>query len=119
MTNEFEDNPDNGITLGLEEALQREIEKSKSLKVERLKLRDKIEQLREENKSLLKEITKLRDKARITNPKPSEEENWLGQYFPQNILVKLVKVALVLTIILFGWFFYFVLPYKDFPRLFN
>ena len=35
-----------GITLGAEEALQREIEKSKSLKVDRLRLKDEIEQIK-------------------------------------------------------------------------
>ena len=36
---------DNGITLGPEEILRREIEKSKNLKVERLQLKDEIEKL--------------------------------------------------------------------------
>ena len=34
---------DNGLTLGPEETLQREIEKSKSLKVDRLRLKDEID----------------------------------------------------------------------------
>ncbi len=44
--------PQNGITLGPEEILRREIEKSKNLKVERLKLKDEIENLRAENTRL-------------------------------------------------------------------
>ena len=43
---------DNGITLGPEEILHREIEKSKNLKVERLRLKDEIEKLRAENSHL-------------------------------------------------------------------
>ena len=43
---------DNGLTLGPEETLQHEIEKSKSLKVDRLRLRDEIEQLKAQKKDL-------------------------------------------------------------------
>ena len=43
---------DNGLTLGPEETLQREIEKSKSLKVDRLRLKDEIEKLKEQKKNL-------------------------------------------------------------------
>ena len=43
---------DNGLTLGPEEKLQREIEKSKSLKVDRLRLNDEIEQLKEQKKNM-------------------------------------------------------------------
>jgi len=57
---------DDGITLGPEDALRREIEKSKSLKVEKLQLRDEVEKLRtqtaslcEENKSLKYKIEQL------------------------------------------------------------
>ncbi len=50
---------DDGITLGPEEALRREIEKSKNLKVERLKLRDEIEKLRAKNQALEKQIQTL------------------------------------------------------------
>lgn len=43
---------ESGITLGPEEVLRREIEKSKNLKVERLQLKDEIEKLRAENTHL-------------------------------------------------------------------
>ena len=43
---------DNGLTLGPEETLQREIEKSKSLKVDRLRLKDEIEKLKEQKETL-------------------------------------------------------------------
>jgi hypothetical protein len=42
----------NGLTLGPEETLQREIEKSKSLKVDRLRLKDEIEQLKSQKETL-------------------------------------------------------------------
>ena len=42
---------ENGLTLGPEETLQREIEKSKSLKVDRLRLKDEIEKLKEQKEN--------------------------------------------------------------------
>jgi hypothetical protein len=61
---------DNGLTLGPEETLQREIEKSKSLKVDRLRLRDEIEKLKEQkeslqekNRQLHKRVSALSDEA--------------------------------------------------------
>ncbi|MGP0629128.1 hypothetical protein ACTRW9_05455 [Nitrospina sp. 32_T5] len=60
MTEDWDDPPESeGITRGPEEALEREIARSKALKVERLQLRDqvdslqkKVEQLTAENRSL-------------------------------------------------------------------
>ncbi len=53
MTDEWQDIPENdGITLGPEEALAREIAKSKALKVERLRLQDQVEQLTARNQAL-------------------------------------------------------------------
>lgn len=57
-----------GITLGPEEALRREIEKSKSLKVERLKLKDEIEKLRSENAHLTKNIQTLKEETLKQEP---------------------------------------------------
>lgn len=54
---------DDGITLGPEEALQREIQKSKSLKVERLKLKDQNEKLQNMVDHLQQENGVLREKA--------------------------------------------------------
>ena len=51
--------PESGITLGSEEILRREIEKSKNLKVERLKLKDEIEKLRAENTRLAQKNQEL------------------------------------------------------------
>ena len=57
---------EDGLTLGPEEALQREIEKSKTLKVDRLRLRGEIEKLKieksdlaQKNQQLKKRLTKL------------------------------------------------------------
>jgi hypothetical protein len=54
---------DDGITLGPEEALQREIQKSKSLKVERLKLKDQNEKLQYEVNRLKQENKVLKEKT--------------------------------------------------------
>ena len=54
-----ENNLESGLTTGPEEALQREIEKCKLLKVERLQLRDKIKQLKKEKQVLIEEIKTL------------------------------------------------------------
>ena len=66
---------DNGLTLGPEETLQREVEKSKSLKVDRLRLKDEIEKLKEQkenlqekNRQLHKRINALSDEAPNTQP---------------------------------------------------
>ena len=66
---------DNGLTLGLEETLQREIEKSKSLKVDRLRLKDEIEKLKEQkqnlqekNRQLHRRISALSDEAPHSQP---------------------------------------------------
>ena len=70
-----EPSEDNGLTLGLEETLQREIEKSKSLKVDRLRLKDEIEKLKEQkenlqekNRQLHKRINALSDEVPNTQP---------------------------------------------------
>ncbi len=63
MTDEWQDIPeDNGITLGPEEVLAREISKSKALKVERLQLRDQVDRLTAENQALRKENETLKQK---------------------------------------------------------
>ena len=63
---------DNGLTLGPEEMLQREIEKSKSLKVDRLRLKDEIEKLIEQKENLQE---KNRQLHRRINALKSETPN--------------------------------------------
>ena len=58
---------DNGLTLGPEETLQHEIEKSKSLKVDRLRLRDEIEQLKTQKKDLKKKNQQLHQRIKTLN----------------------------------------------------
>jgi len=58
---------DNGLTLGPEETLQHEIEKSKSLKVDRLRLRDEIEQLKAQNKDLKEKNQQLHQRIKALN----------------------------------------------------
>lgn len=53
---------EDGLTLGPEEALQREIEKSKTLKVDRLRLRDEIEKLKIEKSDLTKKNQQLKER---------------------------------------------------------
>lgn len=60
---------DDGLTLGPEEALQREIEKSKILKVDRLRLRDEIEKLKTEKANLAQKNQQLRERlTKLGNP---------------------------------------------------
>ncbi len=58
---------DNGLTLGPEETLQNEIEKSKSLKVDRLRLRDEITQLKAQNKDLKEKNQQLHQRIKALN----------------------------------------------------
>ena len=76
---------ENGLTLGPEETLQREIEKSKSLKVDRLRLKDEIEKLKEQkeilqekNRQLHKRVNALSNEGPNTQPEaPAIKKNEL------------------------------------------
>ena len=69
--NQFEED---GITLGPEEALQREIQKSKSLKVEKLQLRSQVETLQAEVRDLSEKFRlQEREKAQNERPAPPAE----------------------------------------------
>ncbi|QPJ66668.1 MAG: hypothetical protein G3M78_15160 [Candidatus Nitrohelix vancouverensis] len=66
-----------GVTLGPEDALRREIEKTKRLKVERLQLRDQVEKLKQkvqflenENETLRHNPAKQRDTQAPTRTAP-------------------------------------------------
>jgi hypothetical protein len=65
---------EDGLTLGPEEALQREIEKSKNLKIDRLHLRDEIEKLKIEKSDLAKKNQQLKKRlAKFGNTDTSHE----------------------------------------------
>ena len=66
---------DNGVTLGPEDALRREIEKSKTLKVEKLQLKDAIEKLKAENDALLKTNQFLEQKLNSFNNQSAKGGN--------------------------------------------
>jgi len=75
---------EDGLTLGPEETLQREIEKSKTLKVDRLRLRDEIEKLKTEkydlankNQHLIDRLTKLKSVDAIHEIKAPTSSNTL------------------------------------------
>ena len=64
---------EDGLTLGPEEALQKEIEKSKTLKVDRLRLRDEIEKLKSEKSNLSQKNQKLKDRlTKLENSAPEK-----------------------------------------------
>lgn len=74
---------EDGLTLGPEEALQREIQKSKTLKVDRLRLRDEIEKLKAEKDHLAEKNQQL--KERLTKLRAPDPEK--ATPFPRNTLV--------------------------------
>tara|TARA_B100001123_G_C14859373_1_gene847375 strand:- start:91 stop:402 length:312 start_codon:yes stop_codon:yes gene_type:complete len=70
-----EPSEEGGLTLGPEEALQREIEKSKALKIDRLRLRDEIEKLKTEKNDLTRKNQLLKEKLdALGNPANTPEE---------------------------------------------
>lgn len=78
MSDEWQDIPeDDGLTLGPEEALAREIAKSKALKVERLRLKDQVDQLTARNKDLLCEIEALHHNQPAGPASPHAEKTGL------------------------------------------
>ena len=87
---------EDGLTLGPEEALQKEIEKSKTLKVDRLRLRDEIEKLKSEKSDLSQKNQKLKD--RLTKLENSAPEKTGSSY--TNFLV----FTLVIGFLALLWF---------------
>ena len=99
---EWDEPPEeNGLTLGPEEYLQREIEKSKSLKVDRLRLRDEIEQLKQQKEELKEKNRQLHQRINALNndvPTPVPPENSPANR--NNILGPLVTAILLLSVLL-------------------
>ncbi|CAI2717774.1 hypothetical protein [Nitrospina watsonii] len=70
MNEEWDDLPESeGITRGPEEALEREIARSKALKVERLQLRDRVDTLQKKVERLSAENERLRQEKTAPMPK--------------------------------------------------
>ncbi len=89
---------EDGLTLGPEEALQREIEKSKALKVDRLRLRDEIEKLKAETADLIQKNHLLKERlTALGNPSANPEKE---SAFSRNILI----FALVFSFLALLWF---------------
>ena len=89
---------EDGLTLGPEEALQREIEKSKALKVDRLLLRDEIEKLKAETTDLTRKNHLLKERlTALGNPSANPEKE---SAFSRNILI----FALVFSFLALLWF---------------
>jgi len=89
---------EDGLTLGPEEALQREIEKSKALKVDRLRLRDEIEKLKAETTDLTRKNHLLKERlTALGNPSANPEKE---SAFSRNILI----FALVFSFLALLWF---------------
>ncbi len=105
---EWSEVPENGITLGPEEALLREIEKNKALKVEKLGLKNEIEKLRLENSNLSKENRNLNQKIKqFTPPKSQESSITSGKTTPKPLSKFLISIAVTATFILFLFFLFF------------
>ena len=89
---------EDGLTLGPEEALQREIEKSKTLKVDHLRLRDEIENLKTEKYNLAKKNQQLID--RLTKLKNVDDSHEIKAPTSSNTLV----FTIVLGFLVLLWF---------------
>ena len=86
---------DDGLTLGPEESLQKEIEKSKALKVDQLRLRDDIEKLRLEKEDLAQKNQLLKERLAALGNSTSENQN------PS--LPKMLIIALALGLLTCLW----------------
>jgi hypothetical protein len=93
---------DNGLTLGPEETLKREIDKSKSLKVDRLRLKDEIEKLKEQKENLQE---KNRQLHRRINALSSETPNNQPETHPKK-KNELVPFLIALTLFSALYFFF-------------
>jgi hypothetical protein len=92
---------DNGLTLGPEETLQREIEKSKYLKVDRLRLKDEIEKLKEQKENLQEKNRRLHKRVNALsnegpNPQPEAPAIKKNELIPFLIALSLFSALLFL-----------------------
>ena len=90
-----------GITLGAEEALQREIEKSKSLKVDRLRLKDEIEQIKAQKAELEEKNRQLHEKVKALSKEATTPPYLENYVFKKNLVISMLIVILMFALILF------------------
>ena len=86
-----------GITLGPEEALQLEIEKSKSLKVDRLRLKDEIEQLKLQKAEIKDKNSQLQERIKALS-----EQVTSSRYPEKYVLKKNMTIAMLIVILIFS-----------------
>ncbi|HIE42734.1 MAG TPA: hypothetical protein EYP95_05870 [Nitrospinaceae bacterium] len=89
---------DEGLTLGPEETLQREIEKSKALKVERLHLRDQIDKLKAEKDDLEQKNCQLKKRITELGSAPAVPEE-INIFSLKNLTIALILCFLTLLLI--------------------
>ena len=92
-----------GLTLGPEEALQREIEKSKSLKVDRLRLKDEIEKLRTQKAEIKDKNSQLQEKIKALS-----EEVTLSRYPEKYVRKKNMGIVVLVVILMFLLILFFL-----------
>jgi FtsZ-binding cell division protein ZapB len=90
-----------GITLGPEEALQREIEKSKSLKVDRLRLKDEIEQLKAQKAEIKDKNSQLQERIKALSEQVTSSRYPEKYVLKKNIVIAMLIVILIFSLILF------------------
>ena len=90
-----------GITLGPEEALQREIEKSKSLKVDRLRLKDEIEQLKAQKAEIKDKNSQLQEKINALSEQVTSSRYPEKYVLKKNMAIPMLIVILIFSLILF------------------
>lgn len=90
-----------GLTLGSEEALQREIEKSKSLKVDRLRLKDEIEQLTSQKAELKEKNSQLHERINALSKEATTSQYPENYVLKKNMVISMLIVILVFSLILF------------------
>ena len=89
-----------GLTLGPEEALQREIEKSKSLKVDRLRLKDEIEQLKIQKTELIEKNRQLFEKIKALSKQISSPQYKETFSKKKSVLVPLTAGIFILALLI-------------------
>ena len=105
---EWSETLENGITLGPEETLLREIEKNKALKVEKLGLQDKVSKLQSENSYLANKNKKLNYRLRKLIPL-SHKRVRQNLNFKENLkrfTSLLIRITAILTFVLLFFIFF-------------